>query len=60
MIILMIILMLLIPTSVLYIRFHLAKSTIAPSVVRNARVARYDRALRAVVDNRRSGVGKWL
>ena len=60
MIILMIALMLFIPTSLLYVRFQLAQRSIAPSVERTARVARYDRALRVVVENRRSGGNEWL
>ena len=36
------------------------KSSIAPSVERDARVARYDRALRVVVANRLSGGNEWL
>ena len=60
MIVLMIILVLFIPVSVLYVRLQLAKSSIAPSVERDARVARYDRALRILIDNRRSGGNEWL
>ena len=60
MIILMIVLMLFVPASVLYIRFQNTQRSIAPSVERDAKVARYDRALRVVVANRLSGGNEWL
>ena len=60
MIILMFLLMLFIPASVLYMKLHLAKSTIAPPMARTAKVARYNRALRVVVANRLSGGNEWL
>lgn len=53
-------LILTIPALVLYMRFQLAKSTIAPPMARTAKVAQYDRALRVLVENRRSAGGEWL